>query len=91
MCPCAVLLGSALERRDYLIGCDRSERIDEPHAFAKPVCPIPAALLPAALVADVLERSGAQWLDLLSIADDFYEQLPHTKHAGFRVYPPQQR
>jgi ribosomal protein S18 acetylase RimI-like enzyme len=42
-----------------------------------------------ALIEDALRRAGGERIDLLSEADatGFYEQLPHKRMPGFRVYP----
>jgi ribosomal protein S18 acetylase RimI-like enzyme len=40
------------------------------------------------LVQEAFASCGAQWLDLLSDADDFYEKLLHHRWSGFRLYPP---
>ncbi len=42
------------------------------------------------LVAEVLARSGAQRMDLLSeeAAAPFYERLPHRRMPGYRIYRP---
>jgi len=40
------------------------------------------------LIKEALAASGAQRVDLLSDADDFYRQLVHERWVGFRLYPP---
>jgi ribosomal protein S18 acetylase RimI-like enzyme len=40
------------------------------------------------LIEEAFARCGARRLDLLSVADEFYEQLRHSRHSGFRLYPP---
>ena len=39
------------------------------------------------LVEAAFAGCGAQWLDLLSDADAFYEAFPHKRWSGFRIYP----
>ena len=39
------------------------------------------------LVQAAFADCGAEWLDLLSDADAFYESFPHKRWAGFRIYP----
>jgi cytidylate kinase/predicted N-acetyltransferase YhbS len=40
-----------------------------------------------ALVESVFDASGAERLDLLSVADDFYESFAHRRLPGFRLFP----
>jgi ribosomal protein S18 acetylase RimI-like enzyme len=40
------------------------------------------------LVEEAFARCGAERIDLLSLADEFYERLPHRRMSGFRLYPP---
>jgi ribosomal protein S18 acetylase RimI-like enzyme len=40
------------------------------------------------LIQEAFAACGAGRVDLLSIADHFYETLDHSKHSGFRLYPP---
>jgi ribosomal protein S18 acetylase RimI-like enzyme len=40
------------------------------------------------LIQDAFARCGAERLDTLSDADEFYEQLLHHRWSGFRLYPP---
>ena len=42
-----------------------------------------------ALIKDALRRAGGERIDLLSEADatGFYEQPPHKRMPGFRLYP----
>lgn len=40
------------------------------------------------LIETAFAACGAERVDLLSAADDFYENLPHQKWAGFRLHPP---
>lgn len=40
-----------------------------------------------ALIRSAFEVCGAERLDLLSIADEFYASLQHQKWSGFRLYP----
>ena len=39
------------------------------------------------LIIEAFAASGAERIDLLSIADGFYETLPHRRLSGFRLYP----
>jgi predicted kinase/predicted N-acetyltransferase YhbS len=39
------------------------------------------------LVESVAEASGAERLDLLSVADGYYERFPHRRLPGFRLFP----
>jgi ribosomal protein S18 acetylase RimI-like enzyme len=41
-----------------------------------------------ALIQESFRGCGAERLDLLSIADSFYESLVHQRWNGFRLYPP---
>jgi ribosomal protein S18 acetylase RimI-like enzyme len=40
------------------------------------------------LIQAAFAACGAEWLDLLSDADEFYAQLVHHRWSGFRLYPP---
>ena len=40
------------------------------------------------LIQEALAASGAERVDLLSDADEFYERLVHRRWSGFRLYPP---
>jgi hypothetical protein len=40
------------------------------------------------LIQEAFGACGAQRIDLLSVADGFYEKLVHTRLSGFRLYPP---
>jgi GNAT superfamily N-acetyltransferase len=40
------------------------------------------------LIQSAFAACGAEWLDLLSDADEFYGSLLHRRWSGFRLYPP---
>jgi GNAT superfamily N-acetyltransferase len=40
------------------------------------------------LIQEAFAVCGAQRLDLLSAADDFYERLNHERWVGYRLHPP---
>lgn len=42
-----------------------------------------------ALLGEALARAGGQRIDLVTdSAEPFYEQLPHRRLAGYRIFPP---
>ncbi len=41
-----------------------------------------------ALIEAAFDACGAERLDLLSAADEFYEHLPNQRWSGFRLHPP---
>lgn len=40
------------------------------------------------LIQAAFSACGAERIDLLSDADDFYEKLPHQRWTGYRLHPP---
>jgi GNAT superfamily N-acetyltransferase len=43
------------------------------------------------LIETAFAACGAERVDLLSVADAFYENLPHQRWSGFRLHPPSAR